>query len=276
MRARKRFGQHFLEPVWVTRVVDAVAPTPEDEVVEIGPGKGAMTLPLAARVGRLLAIEVDRDLAAALMARQLPNLTVVCRDVLTVDLAETLRTWRGESTAVAPVRVVGNLPYNISSPILFRLLDAGHHGLLTDATLMLQAEVADRLVARPGTSDYGVLGLLTSLDAEVTRLLDVPPGAFRPVPAVRSAVVRLRFRPSPVAVERRDDLIRLIRGIFQQRRKTLPNALRAVVEPDGVSPRAVVEAAGLDPGCRPESLQLVDLARLAAVWRALASTPPVL
>lgn len=276
MRPRRRFGQHFLEPAWVARVLEVFAPQPTDEVVEIGPGRGALTLPLLGRVSRVLAIEVDRDLAAALTARRLAPLTVHCSDVLRTDLVALVRAWTSPASSAAPVRLVGNLPYNISTPILFQLLDAAASGVLRDATVMLQAEVVDRLVARPGTGEYGVLGILTSLRADVTRLLDLPPGAFRPMPQVRSAVARLTFHEPTVAAEDHDALVRLVRGVFQQRRKTLANALRPVVEPDGVSAAEVIAEAGVDPRCRPESLQLVDLARLAAAWRARAGAPPVL
>src|SRR5687768_4610678 len=150
MKARKRFGQHFLEPAWVAKLVTAVAPQPTDRVIEIGPGRGALTEPLAARINRLVAIEVDRDLAAALETRNLPNVTVITQDVLEVDLADVARR-ELEATSTSPIRVVGNLPYNISSPILFRLLDVARTtSLLKDAFLMLQKEVADRLVASPG------------------------------------------------------------------------------------------------------------------------------
>jgi 16S rRNA (adenine1518-N6/adenine1519-N6)-dimethyltransferase len=273
MRARKRFGQHFLEPAWVTKVVNAFDPAPDADVLEIGPGRGALTTPVAPRVARLLAVEVDRDLTTALSARQIPNLTVITGDVLEVDLAAALAVWRAERPdPKPPVRVLGNLPYNISSPILFRLLDLGRQGAVGDATLMLQAEVADRLVASPGSGEYGVLTVLTALQATVTRLLDLPPGAFRPMPKVRSAVVKLSFRPSPVSIADPERFTRLVRGLFTQRRKVLTNALRPLVEPDGLDPAAVVAAAGLDGRRRPETLQLVELAALAAAWQP----PPVL
>ncbi len=192
VKARKRFGQHFLEPAWVTKLVNALDARPDETWVEIGPGRGAITVPLAARVGRLLAIEVDRDLAAALRERALPALTLREADVLDVDLAAAVAEWQGHPMDAAhPVRIVGNLPYNISSPILFRLLAlAAATGGVTDATLMLQREVADRLTAQPGTGEYGVLAIQTALHADVSRVLALPPGAFRPPPKVSSAVVR--------------------------------------------------------------------------------------
>jgi 16S rRNA (adenine1518-N6/adenine1519-N6)-dimethyltransferase len=264
MRPRKRFGQHFLEPAWVVKLVAAIAPAPTDRVLEIGPGRGAITEPLAARVARVLAVEVDRDLAAALRSRGLPNVTIVEADVLTVDLAHLAAHQLGAS-ADSPVRVVGNLPYNISSPILFRLLAASRVGGLLDATLMLQREVADRLVARPGTGEYGVLTLTTALAADVTPLLQLPPGAFRPAPRVRSAVVRLRFRPPPPEVHHPDLAVEIIRAVFTQRRKTLANALASFASARGVAAAEALITADIDPVRRPETLRLTDVARLADV-----------
>jgi len=276
-RARRRFGQHFLEPAWVAKLVEAVGAGPGDTFVEIGPGRGAITVPLAARVSRLLAIEVDRDLAAALEASHIPRLTVLRADILEVDLAAAIGGWLDAPLGPAHrVRVVGNLPYNISSPILFRLLDlAVATGGITDATLMLQKEVADRLVARPGTREYGVLGVLTALRADVVRVLALPPGAFRPVPRVSSAVVRLSFRPSPVPIADERLLTRMVRTIFTQRRKTLTNALKPFAAPFGVTTESALAEAGLDGRRRPETLQLVELARLADVF-ASAPAQPVL
>jgi len=273
VKARKRFGQHFLEPAWVRKLVDALGARPEDAFVEIGPGRGAITRPLAARVRRLLAIEVDRDLAAALVAEGLPALTVVEGDVLDADLGAIIAEWQGAPLDAAhPVRVVGNLPYNISSPILFKLLAlAARTGGVTDATLMLQREVADRLTAGPGTREYGVLSIQTALHADVSRVLALPPGAFRPPPRVSSAVVRLSFRPPGVAVADEGLLVGLVRSIFTQRRKTLRNALQPFANQRGRRADEALAAAGLDGRRRPETLQLVELARLADVF---ASAPP--
>ena len=184
-RARRRFGQHFLhEKRVLARLVEAIAPAPGDFIVEIGPGEGALTTPLLEKCGSLQVIEVDRDLAAALDADTPDNVTVVTGDVLAVDLEAVVAGWLG--TAPGPdrqIRVVGNLPYNISSPILFKLLAvAARTRGVRDALLMLQKEVADRLVAPVGTGDYGVLTVLTTLHADVTRVLSLPPGAFRPPP----------------------------------------------------------------------------------------------
>jgi 16S rRNA (adenine1518-N6/adenine1519-N6)-dimethyltransferase len=275
IRARKRFGQHFLEPAWQTKVIAACAVEPGADVLEIGPGRGALTLPLAARAARVLAVEVDRDLAAALIARALPNLRVVTGDFLDQDWDALMAAWGRPSGG--PVRVVGNLPYNISSPILFKLLAiAERHPEVADATLMLQAEVAARLLAAVGTRDYGVLTLLTALRADVTPLLALPPGAFRPVPAVRSALVRLTFRALPPSVNQPAALTRLVRTAFTQRRKTIGNALKALATADRVDAPAVLRAAGVEPSRRPETLQLVEFAALADAWQAAAAAPPVL
>jgi 16S rRNA (adenine1518-N6/adenine1519-N6)-dimethyltransferase len=264
MTARKRFAQHFLEPAWVAKLVEAFDPQPTDVVVEIGPGRGALTRPLAARVQRLLAVEIDRDLARALDAQRPANVTVVEGDVLAIDLGARVAAWlQTPLDAGHRVRVIGNLPYNISTPILFRLLDLSRSGGLADATLMLQKEVADRLMARSGTKEYGVLTILTGLRAEVTRLLALPAGAFRPPPKVLSSVVRLAFRPSPVSIRDESIFTSMVRALFTQRRKTVLNALKPFAERHGASAAERLADAGIDGRRRPETLQLVDLARLA-------------
>lgn len=273
MRARKRFAQHFLEGPWVNKLVTAAAATPNDSILEIGPGRGAITRPLAAQSGRLLAVEVDRDLAADLEAASLPNVTVITSDVLDVDLAPILSDWLGSPLGPTnQIRVVGNLPYNISSPILFMLLDlAAKTQGIRDAMLMLQKEVADRLVARVGTGEYGVLTVLTALNADVTRVLSLPPGAFRPQPKVHSAVVRLSFRPSPVEIADQALFVRMVRTMFTQRRKTSGNALKPFGVERGVDPAAALAAAGIDPQRRPETLQLAEMAALARAFGAPVS-----
>jgi 16S rRNA (adenine1518-N6/adenine1519-N6)-dimethyltransferase len=256
-RARKRFGQHFLEPAWVTRLIDSLSPSADDVFLEIGPGRGALTRPLAPRVARLIAVELDRDLAELLPAKVPANVRIVQGDFLEVDLKELLRDERN------PVRVVGNLPYNVSSPILFKLLHAADDGrLLSDATLMLQKEVADRLVAQPGTGEYGTLAIQVGLLADVDRLLTLPPGAFRPPPKVTSAVVRLRFRPARADVGDLRAFERVVRGVFLQRRKKLINALRPVADSFGRQVAEVIEQAEVDPDKRPEQLTVEEMARL--------------
>lgn len=256
-RARKRFGQHFLEPAWVTRLINAVAPTRDDTFIEIGPGRGALTAPLAERAGRVIAVELDRDLAATLTTRLPQNVRLVQSDFLEVDLLELLHAER------TPVRVIGNLPYNVASPILFRLLDAADEGRrFRDATLMVQREVADRIVATPGGGDYGAMSIQVQLVADVERVLSLPPGAFRPPPKVHSAVVQLRFRPPSADVGSRDAFEKVVRGLFLQRRKTLTNALKPVAASFGHSHLEVLQRAGLDGGRRPETLSVADIASL--------------
>jgi 16S rRNA (adenine1518-N6/adenine1519-N6)-dimethyltransferase len=242
----------------VAKVIEALHISRDDTFLEIGPGRGALTRPLAARAGRVIAIEIDRDLAAALSNEQLPNVRVIESDVLDVDLRAAL------GTETRPLRVAGNLPYNVSSPILFALLAAADEGrFLSDATLMLQKEVADRIGAKPGRKEYGALAIQVALTADVEHLLTLPPGAFRPPPKVTSAVVRLRFRPPSVDVGDRRVFERLVRGIFLQRRKTLANALRPVADALGRSSAELLERADVDGGLRPEALTLDQIARLS-------------
>ena len=266
MGARKRFGQHFLEPAWADKLVAAIEPHDDDRFLEIGPGPGALTLRLAPRIAHLTAVEVDRDLAALLAPQLPPNVELVVGDFLDLDLARLLQPGR--------VRVAGNLPYNISSPILFKLIDAvrksprassrgSPDAEIVDATLMLQREVAERLEARPGTGDYGVLSISVQLHADVRRILTLPPGAFRPAPKVQSAVVRVTIRP-PSAPPRDERVFEAMgRSMFTQRRKMLANALSRFAEARGASAVSALEASDIDPSRRPETLDLPELTRLA-------------
>lgn len=260
MRARKRFGQHFLEPAWVARLVEAIAPRPDEAFLEIGAGRGALTLALAPRVSRLVAVEVDRDLARALR-RQVPgNVTIVEGDFLQSDLG-------GFFDEGVPARAAGNLPYNLSTPILFRLLALADQGRrLRDATLMLQREVADRLGAAPGTKAWGVLSACQQLRADIEQRFVLPPGAFRPAPKVHSAVVTLRYRPLSPHVAEAATFDALVRATFTQRRKVLDNALGAFAEARGTTSRAALAAAGIDGRRRPETLTLEELAALTRVF----------
>jgi 16S rRNA (adenine1518-N6/adenine1519-N6)-dimethyltransferase len=260
---RKRFGQHFLEPVWADKVVEAIAPSIEDVFLEIGPGPGILTLRLAPRVARLVAVEIDRDLIAALAPKLPSNASIVAADVLDVDLAAILPEF------AAPVRVAGNLPYNISSPILFRLLELELQRPVKDATLMLQREVADRILAEPGTGEYGVLSVLLQWRAGVTRVLAIPPGAFRPPPDVRSALIRLTFRPPAFELKDRALFERMVRRMFTQRRKTIANALGAFADEIDADPVRVLAAAGIDSRRRPETLEVIEIARLADIFAAV-------
>jgi 16S rRNA (adenine1518-N6/adenine1519-N6)-dimethyltransferase len=257
-RARKRFGQHFLEPAWVAKLLASLSVAPGDRFLEIGPGRGALTIPLASRVEHLTAVEIDRELAAFLRSRLPSSVRIVEGDFLNVDLDDVLGDER------LPLRVVGNLPYNVSSPILFKLLHAASDGrTFADATLMLQKEVADRLTAAPGSRDYGTLAVQVALLADVERILTLPPGAFRPPPKVTSAVVRLRFRPAREDVGDEATFERLVRGVFLQRRKKLVNALEPVAATFGRRAADVIAAAGVDGNRRPGELTLHDMARLS-------------
>lgn len=277
-RPRKRFGQHFLAPAWASKVVAAIAPGPGDVFLEIGPGSGALTLPLAASGAPILAVEVDRDLAADLARRVPRNVTLVTGDVLDVDVVPFLYGLQPQSPPGvadgAPrarrVRVVGNLPYNLTSPIFFRLARLQEqHGVFFDATLMVQREVGRRLVARPRTKDYGVLTITMQVVGRVTRLLDLPPGAFRPAPKVWSSLVRLEFGPPEVRIADPRLFDRVLKAIFSHRRKTLANALKGVVP----QPAATLEHAAIDPRRRPETLSLAELARLTECCAVALRTP---
>ncbi len=223
-RARKRFGQHFLvDDGVIGAIVAAIAPRPGQALVEIGPGLGAMTQPLLERAGALTVIELDRDLAARL--RQRPQLTVVEADVLTVDFAALA------DTAAQPLRVVGNLPYNISSPILFHLLPFAHR--VRDQHFMLQKEVVDRMAASPGGKDYGRLSVMLQWRYRIEAVLDVPPEAFDPPPRVDSAVVRMEPLPPDASVDAAR-LGELVQVAFSQRRKILRHTLGRWLEQQGV------------------------------------------
>lgn len=261
MKARKRFGQHFLEPAWVERVVEVIAPKPSDAFLEVGPGRGALTHALARRVDRLTAVEIDRDLAPVLAARVPTNVRVVEADFLRTTLDQLVASDGG------PVRAAGNLPYNISTPILFRLLEmSGDGARITDATVMLQREVADRLAAVPGSRDWGVLSACQQLRARIRPLLVLPPGAFRPAPKVHSAVVRLTYHPPEPVVRSLETFEALTKSIFMLRRKMLSNALAPFASTRGVDATAALDAAGIDGHRRPETLGVAELARLADVF----------
>ena len=237
-RPRKRFGQHFLhEKRVVARLVEAIQPGKDDFFVEIGPGEGALTEPLLQRAGRLEVIELDRDLASALQQKHSPEtLTVHCADALEFDFA----------SFPAGVRIVGNLPYNVSTPLLFHL--AGCAPQVRDMHFMLQREVVERMVAAPSTPAYGRLSVSLQARFQMKKLFTVAPGAFRPPPKVESAIVRMEPLAWQLPVD--EDLLR---RAFSARRKTLRNAL----------PGVDFEAAGIDPRLRPENLSPEDYARLS-------------
>ena len=248
-RPRKRFGQHFLtDPGVIDGIVSAIDPQPGDTIVEIGPGHGAITEPLAKRAGKLHCVELDRDLAAALRHRfkDRANVTIHEADALNFDFCEL-----GDC-----LRIVGNLPYNISTPLLFHLIDSRE--CISDMYFMLQKEVVDRMTAAPGNKTYGRLGIMLGCHLGVEALFDVGPQCFDPPPAVTSAVVRLaplgNDRP---AIDDEKLLGRLVATAFSQRRKTLRNALKTLLD------ETELRTLGIDPGKRPESLPIADYVSLA-------------
>jgi 16S rRNA (adenine1518-N6/adenine1519-N6)-dimethyltransferase len=224
--ARKRFGQHFLvDPAVIERIVGEIDPRPADALVEIGPGRGALTAPLLELAGALTVVEIDRDLAARL--RRTPGLAVVEADVLAVDFAALAATAQG-----AMLRVVGNLPYNISTPILFHLLEAA--AVVRDQHVMLQKEVVDRIAAAPASKDYGRLTVMLQWRYEIEPLFDVAPEAFDPPPRVDSTVLRMVPRRAPAEID--PVLLReIVTVAFSQRRKLLRHTLGRWLEARGAA-----------------------------------------
>ena len=267
IRARKRFGQHFLEPIWADKVARAINPQATETFVEIGPGRGALTRPLLARARAVVAFEIDRDLASQLREAGLRNLTVVEGDFLA-------SRWLLTNPLDGRLRVAGNLPYNVASPILFKLGEIHAAGIpIVDATLMLQREVANRLAADSGTREYGALSILIRHTADVEPLFVIPPGAFRPAPKVYSTLVRVRFHaPNPPAHDTAT-FTALVQAIFTRRRKTIANALRAFPPAQRLGPLAALEGAALDATRRPETLTISELVRLANVFAAANMSP---
>ena len=259
MPVRKRFGQHFLhDPSVVRRIVDAVSPVAGQRLVEIGPGRGALTFELLARAGELDAIEIDRDLAARLAhdPRSAGRLRLHVEDALTTDF-ESLRG------SGARLRIVGNLPYNISTPLLFKLIE--QRSAIEDIHVMLQKEVVDRMTARPGTKAYGRLTVMLAAYARVERLFDVGPGAFQPPPQVWSSVARLIPSEQPLFETGGGAALRtLVATAFSHRRKTIRNGLSGLIGAPEIA------ACGVDPNSRPEVLEPAQFGRLAAHWRSLA------
>jgi 16S rRNA (adenine1518-N6/adenine1519-N6)-dimethyltransferase len=248
-RARKRFGQHFLtDPGVIDAILRSVHATQDDVVVEIGPGQGAITAALAASAGHLHAIELDRDLVASLR-RQYDgnaNVTIHEADALAFDF----------SSLGDRLRIVGNLPYNISTPLLFHLLKTRDQ--ILDMHFMLQKEVVDRMAAAPGSKAYGRLGIMLGCHMNIESLFDVEQSAFDPPPEVMSAVVRLD--PLPPGTHNIDDetlLSKIVTSAFMKRRKTIRNSLRNIVEV------ADLEAVGIDPGLRPEQISISKYVKLS-------------
>ena len=245
---RKRFGQHFLvDQHYIQRIVEAIRPERHQRIVEIGPGLAAITAPLLARLDHLHVVEIDRDIVARLQSTYAPErLTIHAVDALRFDFSQL-----GNE-----LRIVGNLPYNISSPLLFYLAEVSEH--ITDMTFMLQKEVVDRMVAAPGGGDYGRLSVMLQSRFVLERLFEVPPDAFRPPPKVYSAMVRLW--PLPAEATRPSDprqFAQVVAAAFSQRRKTLRNTLRGLVTEENLV------ALGIDAGLRAENLSVTDFIRIA-------------
>jgi 16S rRNA (adenine1518-N6/adenine1519-N6)-dimethyltransferase len=253
-RARKRFSQNFLHDAhWLARIVEAIDPCAGQRFVEIGPGLGALTAPLIERAGRITAVEIDRDLAARLRERfSAQQLALIEGDALALD-------WAALAAAdPAPLRIVGNLPYHISTPLLFALAPIAAR--VSDQHFMLQKEVVERIAAAPGGKDYGRLSVMLQHRYRCTRLFDVPRGAFQPVPQVMSSIVRLTPKPtSDLPAIDAEVFARVVTAAFGQRRKTLRNALSALLNAEQIA------AAGIDPGARGEQLTVEAFVKLAQI-----------
>ena len=246
-QARKRFGQNFLhDQNIVDKIVEQIKPKNNQHLVEIGPGQGALTKPLASSGAKLDCIELDRDLAKYLDKEfsEVERVSVVQQDVLKFDLSTLTDTEKS-------LRIIGNLPYNISTPVIFHLLKS--HQLICDMIFMLQLEVVQRLVATPGEKNYGRLGLMVQYFCEVQHLFNVPSSAFTPQPKVASAIVRLKPHSDfPLEAKDPECLQTVIRTAFNQRRKTLKNSLRTIISEE------VLKELPIDAGLRPEKLSLAD------------------
>lgn len=246
-QARKRFGQNFLHDQGIIdRIVQSINPQASDHIVEIGPGQGALTRPLAASGARLDCVELDRDLAAFLQTNvgKQANVTIHQQDILKFDLASVQHDSRR-------LRIIGNLPYNISTPVLFYLLQ--QHSHIQDMVFMLQLEVVNRMAAQVGDKNYGRLGLMLQYYCEVEPLFNVPSAAFTPRPKVSSAIVRLiPHQTMPIQAKDPECLQVVIRTAFNQRRKTLKNSLKAIIS------ETVLTTLPLDVSMRPENLTLAD------------------
>ncbi len=251
IRPRRRFGQNFLhDKAILSRIVAAIGPTGGDEVIEIGPGLGALTAPLLERLDHLQVVELDRDLIPGLRQLALPSkLTIHNADALRFDFA-----------ALAPsphsLRIVGNLPYNISTPLLFHLLDQAH--AVRDMHFLLQKEVVERMAAQPGDKRYGRLTVMLAAAAQAKQLFTVGPGAFRPAPKVESALVRVEPLATPIVpAELRGSFRKVVTQSFSNRRKTLRRAL------SGILTSAAIDATGINGSRRPEELSVRDFLVLA-------------
>ena len=255
-RPRKRFGQNFLhDQNIIERIIGSIQRTEAHQVIEIGPGKGALTAPLLSRFGKLQVIELDRDLAAFLQLHlgHVPGFSLLCEDVLRVDFERFVEQ---PDQAEASLVVIGNLPYNISTPLIFHLLT--FRDLIADMYFMLQLEVVKRLAAQPGSSNYGRLSVMVQYHCQVEMLFKVPPGAFSPPPKVESAIVRLTPHETlPCPAQDIKMLDQVVRAAFAQRRKTLRNCLKKLLSGEQLT------ALGIDPSERAENLSLYDYVRIS-------------
>lgn len=271
LKAIKMLGQNFLtDRSVVDRIVSSVDPAPDDFILEVGPGQGALTRELAESGATVVAVELDRRLAP-LLAREFsgyPKVTIIEADILKLDLLETLAGLTGKKWKVA-----ANLPYNISSQVLIKFLETP--ALFTDLYLMLQKEVGDRLAASPATKEYGILTLFCRLHFDVSREFIVKPGSFHPVPKVDSAVLRFKALPGP-RLDVGDERLfrRLVKAAFGQRRKTLWNCLKAAdFAGNEEDLRRALAESGIDEKRRGETLSLEEFARLSRRFAKVAATP---
>lgn len=252
-QARKRFGQNFLtDRQVIERIVQAIHPEPGQCIVEIGPGQAALTQPLLASGAELHLVEIDRDLAAGLQQR------LAGHDNAHLHVADALQLDFADISKGRQFRIVGNLPYNISTPLLFHVLRWSR--FITDMHFMLQREVVERMAAKPGSKDWGKLSIMCQYHCSVTPLFTVPPEAFSPAPRVHSSMVRLvPHATPPVHIESLDNFKRLVSQAFTMRRKTLRNCMRGLLDENQI------QSAGIDPGLRPEALGLEQFAALASL-----------
>lgn len=253
--ARKRFGQHFLvDPGVIDQIIELIAPKPTDHLIEIGPGRGALTAPLLERGPQLTVIEIDRDLGAIINSKfdHHPRLKIHIEDALNVDFPTII--------GPARVRVVGNLPYNISTPLILKLMDQPE--LIENMTFMLQKEVVERLAAVPGTKDYGRLSVMVQSQGQVEPFFDVPPHAFSPAPKVTSKIVRITPQSPQLSVAGLGQLESCVRIAFGQRRKTIKNTLGKSVSHD------ILEVCGIGLKQRPEEIGVSAYVRLAQLLTA--------
>jgi len=272
-RPAKGLGQHFLvHRATAAKIAAAIQPKSGDVVVEIGAGLGALTVPLSESGARVVAVEIDRELAAFLRReiaeKRSEIVSVECMDALQLDFSALCERFQSK------LKIIGNLPYNISSPVLFRLMEEAN--CIQEAVLMLQNEVAERVLAEPGSKDYGIITVMVAYHSERRRLMRLKPSQFHPPPKVDSQVIDLSFRPCPLAPAVEDAwLLRVVKAAFAHRRKTLRNSLLLSNLPGLTSESlsgALMEAA-IDPARRPETLSLEDFLRLAKAMSRIVPSP---